>query len=52
MNTITRQDLISLGYKSETARKVIAQAKSILITRGYLFYDNKRLGRVPTDVVE
>lgn len=52
MNTITRQDLVSLGYQSETARKIIAQAKSILINRGYLFYDNKRLGRVPINVVE
>ena len=52
MNTITRQDLVSLGYQSETARKIIAQAKSILISRGYLFYDNKRLGRVPVNVVE
>ncbi|QIW56885.1 DUF3173 family protein [Pseudolactococcus raffinolactis] len=52
MNTITRQDLVSLGYQSETARKIIAQAKSILINRGYLFYDNKRLGRVPVNVVE
>ena len=52
MNTITRQGLVSLGYQSETARKIIAQAKSILISRGYLFYDNKRLGRVPVNVVE
>ena len=52
MNTITRQDLVSLGYQSETARKIIAQAKLILISRGYLFYDNKRLGRVPINVVE
>ena len=52
MNTITRQDLVSIGYQSETARKIIAQAKSILISRGYLFYDNRRLGRVPVNVVE
>ena len=52
MNTITRQDLVSLGYQSETARKIIAQVKSILISRGYLFYDKKRLGRVPVNVVE
>jgi len=43
MDTITRQDLVQLGYKSETSRKIIAQAKSILIKRGYIFYDNKRL---------
>ena len=52
MNTITRQDLVSLGYQSETARKIIAQAKLILISRGYPFYDNRRLGRVPVNVVE
>ena len=52
MDTITRQDLVGLGYKSETSRKIIAQAKSILIKRGYIFYDNKRLGRVPIEVVE
>ena len=52
MNTVTRQDLVSIGYQSETARKIIAQAKLILISRGYLFYDNKRLGRVPINVVE
>lgn len=52
MNTVTRQDLVSIGYQSETARKIIAQAKLILISRGYLFYDNKRLGRVPVNVVE
>ena len=52
MDTITRQDLVGLGYKSETSRKIIAQAKSILIKRGYIFYDNIRLGRVPIEVVE
>ena len=52
MDTITRQDLVQLCYKSETSRKIIAQAKSILIKRGYIFYDNKRLGRVPVEVVE
>ena len=52
MDTITRQDLVQLGYKSETSRKIIAQAKSILIKRGYIFYNNKRLGRVPVEVVE
>ena len=52
MNTVTRQDLVSIGYQSETARKIIAQAKLILISRGYLFYDNRRLGRVPVNVVE
>ena len=52
MDTITRQDLVQLGYKSETSRKIIAQAKSILIKRGYIFHDNKRLGRVPIEVVE
>lgn len=50
--TVSKQDLIKLGYKDHTARNLICQAKKIMVKRGYTFYDNKRLGRVPTEVVE
>lgn len=40
-----------MGYKKGTAIKVIHQAKEILISQGYMFYNNKRLGRVPKSVV-
>jgi len=52
MQTICKQDLIELGYKEHTARNLICQAKVIMVQKGYPFYNNKRLGLVPTDVVE
>ncbi|MGL9729625.1 DUF3173 domain-containing protein [Enterococcus sp. DIV0756] len=52
MQTICKQDLIELGYKEHTARNLICQAKKIMVQKGYPFYNNKRLGRVPTHVVE
>lgn len=52
MQTICKQDLIELGYKEHTARNLICQAKTIMVQKGYPFYNNKRLGRVPTHVVE
>lgn len=50
--TITKSDLINLGYKENTARVIIRQAKDIMVQRGYSLYENKRLGRVPIGVVE
>ena len=50
--TITKIDLINLGYKENTARTIIRQAKDIMVQRGYPLYENKRLGRVPIGVVE
>lgn len=51
-NTICKQDLMAIGYKEHTARSLICQAKAIMVQKGYPFYNNRRLGRVPTEVVE
>lgn len=50
--TINKQDLIELGYKKHTAESIIRQAKQIMVQQGYVFYNNRRLGRVPTCTVE
>lgn len=50
--TISKQDLINLGYKKHTAESIIRQAKQIMVQQGYAFYNNRRLGRVPTCTVE
>lgn len=50
--TICKQDLIKLGYAEYTSRNIIRQAKDIMVKRGYPFYNNKRLGRVPVEIVE
>lgn len=51
-NVIQYKDLVELGYTVGTARGVIKQAKQIMINKGFSFYDNKRLGTVPLEVVE
>ena len=49
---ITKQDLIKQGLKEGTARKVIHEAKMVLVSQGFQFYSNKRLGAVPISTVE
>ncbi|WP_092988105.1 DUF3173 domain-containing protein [Lacicoccus qingdaonensis] len=52
MVTITRKDLIALGYGPSFARDIIRQAKHLMVQRGYGFYNTKKLGRVPVEAVE
>lgn len=49
---ITKDDLIKQGLREGTARKVIHEAKNILVEEGFTFYQNKRLGAVPISTVE
>lgn len=51
-STISKTDLLQLGYLPHTASTIIRQAKQIMVQRGYPFYNNKRLGYVPRNVVE
>lgn len=51
-NTISKDDLVKIGYKEHTAISIIRQAKQNMVQQGYSFYNNKRLGRVPITAVE
>lgn len=51
-NTVTKKDLISLGYRENTAAELIRQAKRSMVQQGYEFYTNRRLGRVPVAAIE
>ncbi|MFT8917223.1 MAG: DUF3173 family protein [Oenococcus sp.] len=51
-STITKLDLVELGYRENTAIEIIRQAKRSMIKQGYEFYANRRLGRVPIEAVE
>lgn len=51
-HTISKEDLHKLGYTLHTSSTIIRQAKQIMVQRGYPFYNNKRLGYVPINVVE
>lgn len=50
---ISKEDLMLLGYKQHTATSIIKQAKQIMVYNKKIpFYNNRRLGLVPIDVVE
>ena len=50
---ISKKDLVLLGYKEHTAASIIKQAKTFMVyNRNIPFYNNRRLGLVPREVVE
>lgn len=49
---ISKEDLMEAGYPKATAQGIIREAKALMIQKGYAFYNNKRLGRVPKEAVE
>lgn len=40
------------GYSESQSKKIIKQAKLILVNKGFQWYKNKRVGRVPMKIVE
>lgn len=52
METITKNDLIAKGYSEYYASKIVRQAKQLLVERGYTFYKNSRIRRIPVSVIE
>ena len=50
--TLCKDDLIKMGYKKYQAISLIRQAIAIMVQKGYPYYNNKRLGRIPREVVE
>lgn len=52
MLIVTKEDLMNLGYGKYQAEDIIRKAKAIMVSKGYSYYLNKRLGRVPVSAVE
>ena len=50
-NLISNKELIEMGYRPHTANDIIHQARELLVSRGYTFYNRKRLMVVPKSVV-
>lgn len=48
---INYKDLVKLGFKNNQARTIIRNAKQYMVKAGYAFYNNKRVGSVPTYAV-
>ncbi|MBC6314069.1 DUF3173 family protein [Listeria grandensis] len=52
MITVTKKDLINLGYGPSFSADIIRQAKNLMISRGHTYYQSKKLDRVPREAVE
>ncbi|MGG3325489.1 DUF3173 domain-containing protein [Bacillus velezensis] len=52
MITITKQELINLGFGPSQSADIIRQAKRLMLDKGFSYYSSKRLGRVPVAAVE
>lgn len=50
---VDKNDLMTLtGYSQSQCKKLIREAKLKLVSDGFSWYDNKRVGRVPLTSIE
>ena len=52
MVTLTKSDLIALGYGTSFAANIIREAKKLMISKGHTYYQSRKLDRVPKEAVE
>mgnify|MGYP000058036066 CR=1 FL=1 len=52
MVTVTKKDLVALGYGNSFAADIIRQAKNLMVERGYTYYHSRKLERVPAWAIE
>lgn len=52
MVTVTKSDLIALGYGPSFAADIIREAKKIMVEKGHTYYQSRKLDRVPKEAVE
>ncbi|WPH37903.1 DUF3173 domain-containing protein [Enterococcus faecalis] len=52
MLSVTKEELMNLGYGKYQSEDIIRKAKAVMVSKGYSHYLNKRLGRVPVGAVE
>ncbi|MFB5368987.1 DUF3173 domain-containing protein [Enterococcus faecalis] len=52
MITVTKKDLIELGYGNSFSADIIKKAKELMITKGHSYYESRKLDRVPREAVE
>lgn len=52
MQTITKHELQKMGFGPSQSADIVRRAKLCLVNKGYGYYSNKRLGRVPLSSVE
>ena len=52
MITVTKKDLIALGYGNSFSADIIREAKKLMIEKGHTYYQSRKLDRVPKEAVE
>ena len=52
MVTVTKGDLIALGYGPSFAADIIRETKKLMVSRGHTYYQSRKLDRVPKEAVE
>ena len=52
MVTVTKSDLIALGYGTSFAANIIREAKKLMISKGHTYYQSRKHDRVPKEAVE
>lgn len=52
MITVTKRDLIELGYGPSFAADIIKKAKELMVEKGHTYYQSRKLDRVPKEAVE
>ena len=50
IKTITKDDLVNLGFSEGTSKRIIRQGKQLLVERGFKIYNNKRIGTIPATI--
>ena len=51
MITVTKKDLITLGYGASFAADIIREAKKLMISKGHTYYQSRKLDCVPREAV-
>ncbi|HEL7536000.1 TPA: DUF3173 family protein [Enterococcus faecium] len=52
MKTVTRQDIVNLVFSHYYADKIFKECKILLIKKGYSFYRNSKIKRIPVSILE
>ena len=52
MITVTKKDLIALGYGTSFSADIIRKAKKLMIDKGHTYYQSRKLDRVHKEAEE
>lgn len=52
MNTVTKYDVMKLGFTLTQSQRIMRDAKALLVQRGCIFYAGKKVSRVPKHIIE